>query len=197
MLPQTHNRTAERPALPRNGRVSVNLDAKRVKQRCEFLGIASQYSHLRRAGQQYVGLCPFHSERNPSFYVHPERKVFHCFGCGIGGDVFDFIMRAEGCDFRRALEIAARGVAAVSEGRRPERFDGGVGAKPLRVAEQPDVDSPFSRSGARERTLASIRETDRVLAAIQQTNDDHSRWLATACEPERGGPSLLESGKQL
>ncbi len=85
-----------------------SVEARRVKQRCDFFAIASRYTRLRRAGRQYVALCPFHSERHPSFYVELSRKVFYCFGCGVGGDVFDFIMRAERCDFSRALELVEK-----------------------------------------------------------------------------------------
>ncbi len=108
------------------------LDARQVKERADFVAIAGRYTRLRRSGRQYVGLCPFHSERHPSFYVHPGKKIFYCFGCGAGGDVFDFIMRAEGGDFLRALEIAASlpGVARESELRSSERFRAGVGASP-------------------------------------------------------------------
>lgn len=109
------------------------LDARAVKAGADFLAIAGRYTRLRRAGRQYVGLCPFHSERHPSFYVEPERKLFYCFGCGAGGDVFDFVMRAEGCGFLRALEIASSlpGGARESEPRSGERVRAGVGAKPL------------------------------------------------------------------
>ena len=72
-------------------RASV-LDARDVKSRADFLPIASLYTLLRRADRQFVGLCPLHRERHPSFYVHPEKKVFFCFGCGAGGDLFDFVM---------------------------------------------------------------------------------------------------------
>lgn len=166
---------------------SPQLDAKTVRLTCDFIRIAGTYTRLQRAGQQYVGLCPFHTERHPSFYVHPQRKIFHCFGCGVGGDVFDFIMRAERCGFRHALEIAAQGVAAVSEGRRPERFDGGVGAKPLRAAKRPAFHSPSVRDD-RSRTLVRLERTERTLRSIRRTNDEHSRRLATACEPGREAP---------
>jgi len=109
------------------------LDARTVKARADFVAIVSSYTRLRRSGRQCVGLCPLHRERHPSFYVHPEQKVFYCFGCGAGGDLFAFLMRAESCDFLRALEIAASvpGVARESEPRSGERIRAGVGAKPL------------------------------------------------------------------
>jgi hypothetical protein len=84
-----------------------SLDARGVKSRADFFALASLYTRLRRAGQQFVGLCPFHSERHPSFYIHPEKKSFYCFGCGAGGDVFDFVMRIEHCDFSRAMRLVA------------------------------------------------------------------------------------------
>ena len=60
------------------------LDARQEKQRCDFLALVSRYTPLRRAARQYVGLCPFHAERHPSFYVEPDRKVFHCPVCEAG-----------------------------------------------------------------------------------------------------------------
>ncbi|MGB7562294.1 MAG: CHC2 zinc finger domain-containing protein, partial [Candidatus Acidiferrales bacterium] len=72
------------------------LNGREVKRRCNFVAIVSRYTKLHRAGRQFVGLCPFHAERTPSFYVDPQRKLFKCFGrCDAGGDVFDFIMRVE------------------------------------------------------------------------------------------------------
>src|SRR5258708_22824252 len=81
--------------------------ARDLKAHADLVGYASRFTRLRRYGRQFRGLCPLHSERHPSFYVHPEKQVFHCFGCGTGGDVFAFVMRVNGCDFRRALEIVA------------------------------------------------------------------------------------------
>lgn len=80
-------------------------DAEEIKRRADFLDIVSRYTRLRRASRQYVGLCPFHSERHPSFYVEPDRKLWKCFGCGLGGDIFSFVMRAEGCTFVGALRL--------------------------------------------------------------------------------------------
>jgi hypothetical protein len=84
------------------------FDAPDVKRSADVFSILSRYTRLRRAGRQYVGLCPFHSERHPSFYVEPARKIWKCFGCGLGGDILAFVMRIESCDFRSALRILAR-----------------------------------------------------------------------------------------
>lgn len=84
------------------------FEAREVKRRADVFSILSRYTRLRRAGRQYVGLCPFHSERCPSFYVEPQQKIWKCFGCGLGGDLASFVMRIDGCDFRSALRILAR-----------------------------------------------------------------------------------------
>jgi CHC2 zinc finger len=87
--------------------LSQPLNARELKARVDLAAIAGQFTRLRTRGHQFVGLCPLHSERHPSFYVHPVKQCFKCFGCGAGGDLFEFIMRATGCDFLRALHIVA------------------------------------------------------------------------------------------
>lgn len=67
----------------------------------------SAYVTLKRAGSGLVGLCPFHSEKTPSFHVVPEKGFFHCFGCGAGGDVISFIMRMENLEYPAAIEFLA------------------------------------------------------------------------------------------
>lgn len=80
-----------------------------VKQRIDIVDLIGRYVELRKAGTSYKGLCPFHSERTPSFMVFPDSGTWHCFGsCGIGGDIFSFIMRRENLEFREALELLAR-----------------------------------------------------------------------------------------
>jgi len=65
--------------------------------------VVSEYTHLRRSGKEFIGLCPFHNEKTPSFYVNEDKGVFNCFGCGKHGDVFDFAMKKLGVDFKGAL----------------------------------------------------------------------------------------------
>ena len=82
-----------------------------VKQRVDVVELISRYTPLKRAGSVYKGLCPFHSERTPSFVVFPHTGTWHCFGaCGTGGDVFSFVMRKENLTFREALEMLAQQV---------------------------------------------------------------------------------------
>ena len=78
-----------------------------VRQNNDVVDIISQYVHLTRKGRNYFGLCPFHNEKSPSFSVSPDRQIFHCFGCGVGGNVYTFLMKIEGITFKESLEQLA------------------------------------------------------------------------------------------
>jgi DNA primase len=80
---------------------------EKVRQVANIVEIASAYTTLRRRGKKYVGLCPFHAENNPSFTVDEEKQLYHCFGCGAGGDVFSLIMEKENLTFPEALRFLA------------------------------------------------------------------------------------------
>ena len=68
-----------------------------VKQKTDIIEVIGQFTTLKKAGRTYRGLCPFHSEKAPSFFVYPEQQSWHCFGaCSTGGDVFAFIMKKQG-----------------------------------------------------------------------------------------------------
>ena len=78
-----------------------------VRQSNDIVDIISQYVRLKRSGRNYFGLCPFHNEKSPSFSVSPDKQIFHCFGCGVGGNVFTFLMKIEGINFIEAVQMLA------------------------------------------------------------------------------------------
>lgn len=103
---------------------------ERVRAATNIVDVISQYVALKPAGRGYKGICPFHQEKTPSFHVNAERQFFHCFGCGAGGNVYHFLMRAEGLSFGEAvralagrahISLAAAESAAASEQDRLRR----------------------------------------------------------------------------
>lgn len=82
-------------------------EIEEVRSRADIVEVVGAHVRLRRAGRNFVGLCPFHNEKTPSFTVNLERGFFHCFGCGVGGTVFDFLMKIEGLTFPEALQSLA------------------------------------------------------------------------------------------
>ncbi len=81
--------------------------ADRIKQQADIVRVIGEYVRLKKSGQNYLGLCPFHQEKTPSFAVHPVKQIYHCFGCGAGGDVFRFVMEMEKCSFPEAVRVVA------------------------------------------------------------------------------------------
>ena len=89
------------------GRISGDtLDA--VNQRTDIVAIIGEYTRLERRGAEWWGCCPFHNEKSPSFHVVPDRKMYHCFGCGKGGGVINFVMEMEKLEFVEAVETLAK-----------------------------------------------------------------------------------------
>ncbi|MGC8906366.1 MAG: DNA primase [Desulfomonilaceae bacterium] len=74
----------------------------------DIVQVISQYVSLKRAGKDYKGVCPFHGDKDPSFYVSPQKGIFHCFGCSVGGSVFNFLMRMENWTFVEAVQYLAK-----------------------------------------------------------------------------------------
>ena len=79
-----------------------------IVARCDIVSVVNEYVPLKRKGSNYQGLCPFHNEKTPSFSVSPGKQIFHCFGCGKGGNVFRFLMEIEGISFMEAVEKLAK-----------------------------------------------------------------------------------------
>src|SRR5579863_5356797 len=81
--------------------------ADRVKQQADIVRVVGEYVRLKKSGQNFTGLCPFHNEKTPSFAVHPVKQIYHCFGCGAGGDVFKFVMEMDKITFPESIRAVA------------------------------------------------------------------------------------------
>lgn len=102
-----------------------------LSARSDIVDIVSQYVALKKSGANYFGLCPFHNEKTPSFSVSPDKQIFHCFGCGAGGGVISFVMKAEGLEFpdavryladKAGMQVPEQGVADQRAARQRERL---------------------------------------------------------------------------
>ena len=78
-----------------------------IRNSNDIVDVISQYVVLKRSGRNFFGLCPFHKEKSPSFSVSPDKQIFHCFGCGVGGNVIHFVSKIENLDFKPTLELLA------------------------------------------------------------------------------------------
>lgn len=78
-----------------------------IENRNDIVDVISKYVTLKRSGRNFFGLCPFHKEKTPSFSVSPEKQIFHCFGCGAGGNVIHFVSKVENIGFKESLELLA------------------------------------------------------------------------------------------
>jgi DNA primase len=148
-----------------------------VRERADIVGIVGRYVTLKKSGPRHWGLCPFHNEKTPSFQVHEEKQIFHCFGCGFGGDVFSFRTRHDGLDFPDAVRAIARevGVEILEHGE-----SGGGGATPLYRANESALGyfAGVLRSdeGAEARRYLRSRGVTRELAQRFQIGAAPARW---------------------
>lgn len=102
-------------------------DIQLIKERLDITEIIGDRVRLRRSGKNFVGLCPFHNEKTPSFHVSQEKQNYHCFGCGKGGDIFTFVMETEGLDFPQALELlAARAGVTLTKRTEKKKTEGNL-----------------------------------------------------------------------
>ena len=106
--------------------MKIMAEVDEIKSRLDILDVVSQYAQLQRSGRSYKAVCPFHTEKTPSFYVFPERQSWRCFGaCATGGDVFSFVMRIDNLDFGEALKRLAQqaGVVLAQRSRQRDKDD--------------------------------------------------------------------------
>ena len=138
-----------------------------IKAKLPVTDIVGETVALKRAGTIQKGLCPFHAEKTPSFIVTPERETWHCFGCGEHGDIFTFVMRRDGLDFREALSRLA------------ERA--GVELSARTAGEDRAVDGCARRSRRRSRGTRGAAQAARPSGAR----------LSRGARPQRGDPGSL------
>jgi len=102
-----------------------NESVERVRTSSDIVAVIGRYVTLKRSGRSIKGLCPFHTEKTPSFFVNPERQMYHCFGCGAGGDIFSFLMNYLSFSFTEAVEELASeaGIKLERSGRDTTRTD--------------------------------------------------------------------------
>ena len=138
---------------------------EQVKEASDIVEVISAHTDLRRSGTRYTGLCPFHDERSPSFSVDPAEKLYHCFGCGVGGDVIKFVEEKEGLPFPDAVEALA------------DRY----GVELEREAEDPRAEEMRRKRG-------------RLSELLERTAGFYSTFLNDAPQAKRAREYLKERG---
>jgi len=105
--------------------LGMDSQVQEIKDKLSINEVVGQYVQLRRAGRNFVGRCPFHKEKTPSFHVSLERNSYMCFGCGEKGDIFTFVEKIDGVDFKTALaQLAERaGVVLKKQAYNPEKAE--------------------------------------------------------------------------
>ncbi|MEM1022318.1 MAG: DNA primase [Myxococcota bacterium] len=172
-----------------------------VRERADLLDLVQRYVRLERKGRRHVGLCPFHSEKSPSFGVSPEKQLFHCFGCQEGGDIFAFLMKIEGLSFPEVVRQLAKEVGVdVPE---PERSPRELEAERRREAQLKSHELAadfFRRALAKDDRALDYLETHRGVGPAARERfalgfaPDSWDALATALDKRRLGRAGLESG---
>ena len=142
-----------------------------VKMHSDIVDIVGSYISVKRAGNTFKACCPFHNEKTPSFNVHPQRQIYHCFGCGAGGDVIKFVQEYEKVDFMTALRLLAEKANITLEFDRNGTNDNGVNKN--RLYEIHELATTFfhkqlleSQAGKAGRDYLADRELDDKPCAI-------------------------------
>lgn len=151
----------------------MSTTVEQIKSRLDIVEVISEYVPLRRAGINYAAKCPFHNEKAPSFYVSPTRQTFKCFGCGEGGDIFTFIQKYEGLEFKEALELLAKKAGVELLQYRPE--EASQRQKLLSICEQ--------AADFFQQQLSSAGQTARQYLQKREINEAVIKSFRLGCAP--------------
>ncbi len=137
-----------------------------IRSRVDIVEIVGQSVNLKRAGEHWKGLCPFHSEKTPSFTVNPKRGIFHCFGCGVGGDAFGFLMRQDRLGFPEAVRTLAQRSGVELPTQRTPEVEGKLEGlrRVMTLAAQFYTDALWTKDGAKARVYVESRGVDLEVA---------------------------------
>lgn len=175
---------------------------EQIRQSLDLADVIGGYMELRREGRHLVGLCPWHDDSRPSLQVNPERQSWKCWVCDVGGDLFSFVMRKEGVDFREALELLAdRAGVTLSRAKGSGGPTGGPGDKRtlLRAAAWAEEQFHFSllQSPEAEPVRNYLRERDIAPESIQRFrlgfSPNRSHWLLDRARGASISPEVLEA----
>jgi DNA primase len=137
-----------------------------IRSRLDMAELVGQSVNLKRAGENWKGLCPFHTEKTPSFTVNPKRGIFHCFGCGVGGDAFGFLMRQDRLAFPEAVRALAQRAGVELPTQRTPETDGKLEGlrRVMALAAQFYTDALWAKEGARAQAYIESRGVDLEVA---------------------------------
>ncbi len=173
-----------------------SFDVKeRVKQQIDIVDLVGSHIQLRRQGRNYVGLCPWHDDSRPSLQVNPERQSFKCWVCDIGGDVFSFIMKMEGVEFREALQMLADRAGIAIEKQKPQShsFDNVDPNAILSSLAEESLESPDGSYAAAPAT-SSIQAKRTLLQAAAWAEGQYHDCLLNMPEADAARRYLAERG---
>lgn len=175
---------------------------REVLERVSIVEVVSEYVQLRRAGANYSGLCPFHSEKTPSFNVNPAREIFHCFGCGVGGNAFSFVMKIEGLSFPESVKLLARKAGVQIEERQLTPAEKQAQSERQSFQRINDLAAAYYRSvleqkpeGAAARTYLTKRSVPGEIASAYSIGFAPDRFDALVQHLRNSGVDLEQASK--
>ena len=175
-----------------------------IRSRVDIVEIVGQSVKLKRAGENWKGLCPFHTEKTPSFTVNPKRNIYHCFGCGAGGDAFSFMMRQDRVAFPEAVRTLAEraGVALPTLGGRAPEADGRLEAlrRVMALAAEFYTQSLWEQGGEKARAYLEQRGVESEVArrfGLGYAPESWNALLGAMARQGIGDDALVQAGLAL